>query len=197
MVKRRSSMPPGGLAPLRGRMADTGSWSVGVIVYRGVTTVEVELPAARVADRLHAGIVHVGPEPGSFHGVEPARAVIADTGPDDDYLPEVLVIPGGLGWRQVAEDHDLARWLARAADHARGVLAISTGTLLLAAAGRLVGRPATGHWLAEDDLAGMGADVQSSRVAQAEAGRLVTASGSLAAVAAADELANRAGWASR
>ena len=168
-----------------------------MVVYRGVTTVEVELPAARLADRLQAGIVYVGPASGSFHGVEPARPVIADTGPDEGYLPEVLVIPGGLGWRQVADDRDLATWLARAADEARGILAISTGTLLLAAVGRLVGRPATGHWLAEDDLAEMGADVQSGRVAHAEAGRLVTASGSLAAVAAADELANRASWAAR
>ena len=192
---------PGALPPLRGRPASRArgrpAWSVGVVVYRGVTTVEVELPAARLAERLDAEVVHVGPAPGPHHGVEPAREVVADRGPAADYLPELLVIPGGLGWRQVAEVRELTAWVARAADHARGILAISTGTLLLAAVGRLEGRDATGHWLAEAELAEMGAHVQSSRVAQAEAGRLVTASGSRAALAAADELAGRASWAQR
>ena len=197
MTKRRSATAPGTLEPLRGRDGDASAWSVGVVVYQGVTTVEVELPAARLADRLHAGIVHVGPEKGDFHGVEPARTVIADVGPEMDYLPDVLVVPGGLGWRQVAQNEQLLGWIARAADHARGVLAISTGTLLLATVGRLEGRKATGHWLAEAELAEMGADVQSTRVVEAEAGRLVTAAGSRAAIAAADELANRVIWAPR
>jgi transcriptional regulator GlxA family with amidase domain len=166
-----------------------------VVVYRGVTTAEVELPTAQLAEQLDAEIVYVGPGPGEFHGVEPSRTVVADRGPGDDHLPDLLVIPGGLGWKQVADDETLTTWIARASDHARGILAISTGTLLLATVGRLVGRQATGHWLAEHDLAAMGADVQSERVAQAEAGRLITASGRLAAVSAVDELAARVSWA--
>jgi transcriptional regulator GlxA family with amidase domain len=100
-----------------------------------------------------------------------------------------------LGWRQVADDPVISTWLADTADAARGILAISTGSLLLAAAGRLAGRPATGHWLAAADLAELGAEVLTDRVARAEAGRLVTASGSQAAVAAADELALMVNWA--
>jgi transcriptional regulator GlxA family with amidase domain len=148
-----------------------------------------------LADLLDAEVVYVGPHPGEFHGVEPSRTVVAGRGPGADYLPDLLVIPGGLGWKQVARNEELTTWIARAADHARGILAISTGTLLLDAVGRLVGRQATGHWLAEHDLAAMGADVQSDRVAQAEAGRLITASGRLAAVSAVDELASRVSWA--
>lgn len=187
------------MEPLRGRRADRAAgppaWTVGVVVYRGVTTSEVELPATRLAERLDADIVMVGAEPGPVHGVEPAREVVADVGPSHEFLPELLVIPGGLGWRQVVDEVELGRWIARVADHARGILAISTGTLLLAAVGRLDGRAATGHWLAEDDLAGFGADVRSARVAEAEAGRVVTAQGARAAEAAAEELASRASWA--
>ena len=194
-MPRRGSRAPGRLEPLRSSGHAAARWSVAVVVYRGVTTAEVELPAERLADLLDAAVVFVGPVAGEFHGVEPSRTVVADRGPGGDYLPDLLVIPGGLGWRQVADEGELTDWIARAADHARGVLAISTGTLLLAAVGRLVGRRATGHWLAEHDLAAMGADVQSGRIAQAEAGRLVTAAGSLAAAGAVDELAGRVSWA--
>lgn len=121
--------------------------------------------------------------------------VIADAGSMEYVRPDVLVVPGGLGWRQVADDDELSRWLAEAAAAARAILAISTGTLLLASVGALDGRDATGHWLAEDDLARFGAHVQSSRVARAEGGRLVTASGALAAEHVVDELADQFNWA--
>ena len=194
-MSRRRTKAPGELEPLRGRVREGARWSVAVVVYRGVTTAEVELPTTRLAEQLDAEVVFVGVEPGELHGVEPSRTVVADRGPGDDHLPDLLVIPGGLGWKQVAEEERLTTWIARASDHARGILAISTGTLLLAAVGRLVGRQATGRWLAEHDLAAMGADVRSERVAHAEAGRLITASGRLAAAGAVDELASRVSWA--
>ncbi len=182
------------MEPLRSRSRPGAGCSIGVLVYRGVTTVEVELAPERLADRTQGETVFVGAAPGPCHGVEPARAVIVDRAPDPDDRPDVLVVPGGLGWRLVADDPVLSSWLAAAADSARGILAISTGSLLLAAAGRLAGRPATGHWLAARTLASLGADVRSERVAQAEAGRLVTASGSMAALGAADELADMINW---
>ncbi len=182
------------LEPLRSRPLPGATCSIGVLVYRGVTTVEVELAPGRLADRTQGEIVFVGAAPGPCHGVEPARAVIVDRAPDPAYRPDVLVVPGGLGWRLVADDPVISSWLAAAADCARGILAVSTGSLLLAAAGRLAGRPATGHWLAAGTLASLGAEVRSQRVAQAEAGRLVTASGSLAALGAADELADMINW---
>ena len=46
----------------------------------------------------------VGRERGPVPGVEPSRIVVADAGPADDIRPDVLVVPGGLGWRQVADD---------------------------------------------------------------------------------------------
>jgi transcriptional regulator GlxA family with amidase domain len=183
------------LEPLTGRRLADPSATIAVLVYRGVTTVEVEIPVQRLAELIGADIVLVGDRPGPVPGVEPARMVIVDAGSSERVRPDVLVVPGGLGWRQVAENDELSRWLADAAATARAVLAISTGTLLLASVGALDGRDATGHWLAEDDLARLGAHVQSSRVARADAGRLVTASGALAAWHAVDELADQFNWA--
>ncbi len=183
--------------PLTGRRLTDPHATVAVLVYQGVTTVEAEVPIARLADRLHADIVLVGARPGRVTGVEPARPVVADAGADDGVRCDVLVVPGGLGWSRVAGDEAVSAWLRDAASAARGVLAISTGSLLLASAGLLDGCEATGHWLAEGDLARLGAQVRSSRVAHADAGRLVTASGALAALAAVDALADHVSWSRR
>jgi len=194
--RRRQPPPRRGweLEPLTGRRLGAPRHTIAVLVYRGVTTVEVEIPVARLAERLEADVVLVGAQPGPIPGVEPSRTVIADAGPTDDVRPDVLVVPGGLGWRQVADDRALAHWLADAAASARATLSISTGSLLLASVGALDGLDATGHWLAEDELARLGAHVSSERVARADSGRLVTSSGALAAVHAADEVADHVSW---
>ncbi|MGI9645491.1 MAG: DJ-1/PfpI family protein [Ilumatobacteraceae bacterium] len=191
---RRDTRDVRQLEPLTGRRLPEPRATIAVLVYRGVTTVEVDTPVARLADRLEADVVLVGGTPGPVPGVEPARTVVVDAGPDVSLRPDVLVVPGGLGWRRVAGDEALAGWLASVSASASGVLAMSTGSLLLASVGALAGCDATGHWLAEDDLARMGAVVHSSRTAQAEAGRLVTASGALAALRVVDDLADHVAW---
>ena len=73
-------------------------------------------------------------------------------------------------------------------------MARRTGSLLLASVGRLAGKHATGHWLAEDDLAALGAIVETGRTAADDMGRVVTASGALAAVSTIDSLVESAQW---
>jgi hypothetical protein len=49
--------------------------------------------------------------------------------------------------------------------------------------------------LAEEELAALGATVRSSRTASDDAGRVVTASGALAAISIVNDLADHARWA--
>lgn len=168
--------------------------TVGALVYRGVTSGEVDQPVTKLAERLGADIALIGPRVGRLHGVEPARTIVAGFDPSTAPSIDVLVVPGGLGWKQVIAEPEIAEWLRSAAGAARGILAISTGSLLLASVGRLDGKHATGHWLAEDELAAMGATVESSRTAQDEMGRVATASGVLAAMTVIDELADSSQW---
>lgn len=196
---RRREPPRRGweLDPITGRRDPDPKVTVAVLVYRGVTTGEVSEPVDRLCGRVAAEVVLVGERPGPIPGVEPSRLVVADRGPDTAPPCDVVIVPGGLGWRQVADDPELARWLREATRSARAVLAISTGSLLLASIGLLDGLDATGHWLAEDDLAELGAHVRRDRVARAEGGRLVTAAGVLAAVRAIDEVAAHVAWSPR
>jgi len=184
-----------GLGPLSGSSRDGAVTTIGVLVYRGVSSSEVDEPVERLAERLHADVVYVGGAPGRVHAVEPSRSIDVGCTPDTAPAIDVLVVPGGLGWKQVIDDVAIRAWLQRAAADARGILAMSTGTLLLASVGRLDGREATGHWLAGGELAALGATVMSSRTAADDAGRVVTASGALAAVQVVDELADQARWA--
>ncbi len=183
------------LGPLTGFTRDGAVSTIGVLVYRGVSSNEVDEPVKRLAARLHADVVFVGVEPGTVHAVEPSRAIEVGCTPETAPPIDVLVVPGGLGWKQVIDDAIRRDWLNRAAVEARGILAMSTGTLLLASVGRLEGREATGHWLAEGELAALGATVMSTRTASDDAGRVVTASGALAAIQVVDELADHTRWA--
>ena len=162
------------------------------MVYRGVSTAEIDVPVTVLADRLGASIVFVGVEAGVVPGVEPSRDVIVDVVAAQAPLPEWLVIPGGLGWRRVVDDPDAMAWLAAAGAQARGILAISTVSLLLASVGQLTGVDATGHWLGMDDLERLGAHARRERIA--DAGRIVTASGALPAAQVAEGFADRVSW---
>ncbi len=171
------------------------STRIVVLAYRGATTSELDAPVRRLADRLNADVVFVGSERGLVPGVEPARPIVVTHGPADAPAADVLVVPGGLGWKRVLDDPALRTWRATTAETARGILAMSTGTLLLASVGRLTDREATGHWLAEAELGRMGARVTGSRAAHDEMGRVVTASGAMAALGVVDLLADSTLWA--
>ena len=193
--RRREERRTRSLGPLEPARRTDARITVAALAYRGVTTAELDEPIRRLSDRLDADTVFVGAAIGQIPGVEPARPVVVTHTPDHAPPVDVLVVPGGLGWKRVVGDETIRRWLASAAADARGILAMSTGSLLLASVGRLEGRAATGHWLAESELAELGARVSHTRAAQDEMGRVVTASGALAALSVIDLLADSTLWA--
>jgi putative intracellular protease/amidase len=108
----------------------------------------------------------------------------ADIGLDEvDQVPTMMLLPGGFGSLELALDQSLLPALRRLSAPPAVVLAVSTGSLPLAAAGLLTGQRVTGHWLSHPYLRRFGAHPVNDDVVTA--GRIITASGSVSAVFAA------------
>ncbi len=167
---------------------------IAVLVYDGVAASEADLPAATLARSLGLPVVLVGPTTDPVQGVDPVRTVVPGATTFTRRRADIVVIPGGFGWRQMAEDPEVTSWVRDISSGARGVLALSTGPLLLAAAGVLDGVDATCHWLAHDDLARLGAHPVDRRVASSLDQRLVTAAGAASSDAACHTLIDRLQW---
>jgi putative intracellular protease/amidase len=89
--------------------------------------------------------------------------------------PEVIVVPGGFGTRELMHDELMLGWLREAHETSEWTTSVCTGSLLLAAAGIVDGLEATTHWMALDVLAEYGAHPVSRRVV--EQGKVITAAG--------------------
>ena len=80
-----------------------------------------------------------------------------------------------MGTRKTMEDEEILSWLRRLDEGTKWTTSVCTGSLLLAAAGLLEGRRATGHWAWLEPLKDFGADPVGGRYV--EDGKVITAAG--------------------
>lgn len=150
--------------------------TAAIVVYQGVLVDETEVfrfVLSRVPDFR---TVTVGTTRGTFPGpggVESAEATLEEVG-----RPEVVAVPGGIGCHQRSE---IANWLQTLSP--AWILASSTGSALLAAAGLLRDSTAATHWLAGPLLERHGA--HPSREQVVVDGPIITCSGAASAFRAA------------
>ncbi|MCU1489701.1 MAG: DJ/PfpI family protein, partial [Acidimicrobiaceae bacterium] len=64
---------------------------------------------------------------------------------DEAPVPDIVIVPGGIGTRQLTSDQDFLGWLAEWASGAALVTSVCTGSGVLAAAGLLDGYRATSN----------------------------------------------------
>jgi transcriptional regulator GlxA family with amidase domain len=104
--------------------------------------------------------------------------------------PDLLLVPGGVVTRRIAErGGPLVDWVREAHEHTTWTTSVCTGALVLGAAGVLQGKTATTHWCAADRLAGYGATSTEQRVVFD--GKVVTAAGVSAGIDLALTLVGR------
>lgn len=103
--------------------------------------------------------------------------------------PDIVVVPGGPGEVSHRDGGPLRDWLLAADATSEWTTSVCTGSLILAGAGLLSGRRATSHWLAMDELRGLGAEPVSERVVFD--GKYVTAAGVSSGIDMALTLAGR------
>jgi transcriptional regulator GlxA family with amidase domain len=73
---------------------------------------------------------------------------------------DVLVYPGGRGTRRELQDEAVLNWIRGLASGDTVVASVCTGSLVLAAAGLLDGKPATTHWQSLELLPTLGRDIE-------------------------------------
>ncbi|MCB8877268.1 DJ-1/PfpI family protein [Acidisoma silvae] len=93
---------------------------------------------------------------------------------------DVICVPGGGGVTDAMQNPAYMEEVARLAASARYITAVCTGSLILAAAGLLVGKRATSHWAWRDSLALFGAIPENARVVRD--GHILTGGGVTAGI---------------
>ena len=148
---------------------------VAVLLYDRFTALDAVSPYDVLGRIPGAQVTFVAAEPGPVRTEQRSLAIVADAPMREYPHPDIVVVPGGYGNRDLLEDEDVLGWLREAHEHTKWTTSVCTGSLLLAAAGILGGLEATTHWLARDELAALGAVPVPDRVVRQ--GKIVTAAG--------------------
>jgi len=148
---------------------------VAVLLYDRFTALDAVGPYDVLGRIPGAQVTFVAAEPGPVRTEQRSLALVADAPMREYPHPDIVVVPGGFGTRDLLEDEEILGWLREAHEQTKWTTSVCTGSLLLAAAGILDGLEATTHWLARDELAALGAVPVPDRVVRQ--GKIVTAAG--------------------
>jgi transcriptional regulator GlxA family with amidase domain len=149
--------------------------NTAILLYDGFTALDAIGPY-EVLSRLPGGrATFVAADAGPVRTDNGMLTVHAERSLAEVSSPEIVLVPGGPG--EVAEraGGPALDWLRAAHETSTWTTSVCTGSLILAAAGLLEGKRATGHWLAMEKLGELGAQPVSERFVIE--GKIVTAAG--------------------
>jgi cyclohexyl-isocyanide hydratase len=136
---------------------------IGFVLFPGLTQLDLTGPW-EVLTRLPGATCHL-----INHDLNPVRSASGlSIVPTMTYAEcpqlNMVCVPGGPGHLDAMGDECLLSFLRRQAPGCRFVMAVCTGTLVLAAAGLLGSYECTTHWMSLDRLAAFGAKPVNRRV---------------------------------
>ncbi|WP_017625366.1 DJ-1/PfpI family protein [Nocardiopsis chromatogenes] len=162
---------------------------IAIVLYDRFTALDAVGPYELLSRLPGADTVVCAEERGPVRSDTGVLGITADAALEEVREPDIVLVPGGPGQRLVMEHEPLLGWLRAVDATATWMTSVCTGSLLLAAAGLLKGRPATTHWAAMEGLSAYGAVPTSERVVRD--GKYVTAAGVSAGIDMALELCGR------
>jgi len=122
-------------------------------------------------------VVFVGHRRGEVRTENGMLGLSCDATFDEIRKPDVLLVPGGVGTRELMTDEPMLDWVREVHRQSRFTTSVCTGSLVLAAAGLLDGLSATTHWAAAGLLEPFGARYTAERVVEHLPQRIITAAG--------------------
>ncbi len=148
---------------------------VAILIFEKLTALDAIGPYEVLRSVPGWEVKFVGPEKGPVRTDSGALGLSADFGIDEVGEIDMVLVPGGEGNRPLLEDEAVLSWLRRIDEGTKWTTSVCTGSLVLGAAGLLVGRKATSHWAFLEQLGALGADPVGGRFVQD--GKFVTAAG--------------------
>jgi transcriptional regulator GlxA family with amidase domain len=148
---------------------------IAILLYPRLTALDAIGPYEVLSRLPGASLRFVASERGPVHTDNGMLTLVAEHSLDDVPRPDIVLVPGGPGEVAARAGESVLEWLRAVDETSTWTTSVCTGSLILAAAGLLDGRRATGHWLALDELGRLGAIPVSERVVFD--GKIVTAGG--------------------
>jgi putative intracellular protease/amidase len=149
--------------------------NTAILLYDGFTALDAIGPYEVLGRLPGARVTFVAAERGPVRTDNGMLTLIAECSLDELPAPEVVLVPGGPGEVAARAGGPALDWLRAAHETSTWTTSVCTGSLILAAAGLLDGKRATGHWLAHEKLAELGAVAVEQRVVFD--GKIVTGAG--------------------
>lgn len=150
---------------------------IAVALFPRVTALDAIGPYEVLQRLPDATVTFVGHRRGEIRTENGFLGLSVDATFDECAVPDVVVVPGGVGTRALMDDATFLEWLRTAHAQTRFTTSVCTGSLLMGSAGLLDGLTATTHWACVDDLAATGAIPTSDRVVEHLERRIITAAG--------------------
>jgi len=160
---------------------------IAVLIFPRLTALDAIGPYEVLQRLPGAAVKFVAAERGIYRTEQNMLGLVADYATSEVTSADILVVPGGIGTRPLAEDEPTLEWIRSIDAGSTWTTSVCTGSLLLGA---------TTHWAVLDQLSQFGATPTSERVV--EQGKIITAAGvssgidmalRLAAHVAGDEIA--------
>ena len=161
---------------------DDAMKQIAIVLFPRVTALDAVGPY-EVLQRLPGfEVVFVGAQPGQVRTDNGRLGLVADASFEQVPRPDVLIVPGGPGARDLTGEQAVLSWVRQAHESTTWTTSVCTGSLVLGAAGLLRGLSATTQWSADDALAATGATPVAERVVEHAEQRIITAAGVSAGV---------------
>ncbi|HKH64011.1 MAG TPA: DJ-1/PfpI family protein [Solirubrobacterales bacterium] len=148
---------------------------IAILLYEGFTALDAIGPYEVLRSVPGWEVEFVAKQRGEVRTDSGVVGLTADRSLEETGAPEILLVPGGKGSRPTMEDQETLSWLRHVDESTKWTTSVCTGSLLLAAAGLLEGKQATGHWAWLEPLRDFGADPVGGRYV--EDGKVITAAG--------------------